>query len=141
MNKNKVISLITFLSVTSIALLGAGLTVGKSVEHQSNLTLLASLFNRYNHKTPDNQLAFSQSTSSVLSEHTENPCGLSEFSTGLDTKSIVDFLYYQGVDYSFENRSVLATKFNIQNYKGTIDQNLLLLNLLKQESACLAKKT
>lgn len=46
--------------------------------------------------------------------------------------SLVDGLKKIGVDSSFANRTKIATKNGIKNYKGTISQNMKLLKLLKQ---------
>ncbi len=45
--------------------------------------------------------------------------------------SIVDALKSIGVDSSFENRRKIASKNGINNYKGTMLQNIKLLNLFK----------
>lgn len=45
--------------------------------------------------------------------------------------SFVDALKSIGVDFSFENRKILAANNGISNYKGTASQNIKLLNLLK----------
>jgi N-acetylmuramoyl-L-alanine amidase len=47
------------------------------------------------------------------------------------TNSIVTYLNSIGVNSSFSNRSVLARKHGISNYKGTADQNLLLLKKIR----------
>ncbi len=47
-------------------------------------------------------------------------------------KSIVEALTSIGVDSSFENRKVIAGKNNISGYSGTAEQNVQMLNLLKQ---------
>lgn len=46
--------------------------------------------------------------------------------------SIVDALKEIGIDSSFDNRELLALKNGIDDYKGTYDQNVLLLSLLVQ---------
>ena len=46
--------------------------------------------------------------------------------------SIVDGLKDINIDSSFDNRISLAEKNNINNYKGTYDQNVYLLKLLKE---------
>lgn len=46
--------------------------------------------------------------------------------------SIVEALYYSGYDYSMSYRTKLAEYFNIENYRGTAEQNIKLLNLLKK---------
>ena len=46
--------------------------------------------------------------------------------------SLVDALNEIKVDSSYNYRSKLATKNSISNYKGTSEQNLLMLNLLKK---------
>lgn len=48
--------------------------------------------------------------------------------------SIVDYLNSIGQDSGFSNRTKLATKYGIKNYKGTATQNLELLNKLRKGS-------
>ncbi|MBI0578578.1 N-acetylmuramoyl-L-alanine amidase [Neobacillus cucumis] len=45
--------------------------------------------------------------------------------------SIVDYLNSLGEDSSFSNREKLAAKYGIGNYKGTAEQNLKLLDILR----------
>ncbi len=45
--------------------------------------------------------------------------------------SIVDALYLEGYDYNFAYLKELATYFDIQNYRGTAEQNTLLLKYLR----------
>jgi 3D (Asp-Asp-Asp) domain-containing protein len=45
--------------------------------------------------------------------------------------SVVDYLYAQGKDSSFSNRTELAAGFGIDGYRGTAAQNLLMLDLLQ----------
>ncbi|HHV42962.1 MAG TPA: hypothetical protein GXX72_09050 [Clostridiaceae bacterium] len=47
--------------------------------------------------------------------------------------SIVDYLNSVGIDSSFKNRKKLAEKHGIRNYKGTAEQNLKLLALLRND--------
>lgn len=47
-------------------------------------------------------------------------------------KSIVEALTSIGVDSSYENRKIIADKNNISGYSGTAEQNVQMLNLLKQ---------
>lgn len=46
--------------------------------------------------------------------------------------SLVDGLKKIGVNSSFENRNIIAIRNGITNYKGTIEQNMKLLKLLKE---------
>ena len=46
--------------------------------------------------------------------------------------SIVDGLKGIGIDSSFDNRTLIALKNGIQNYRGTYNQNVYLLKLLKE---------
>lgn len=46
--------------------------------------------------------------------------------------SIVDALKKINVDSSFDNRKIIANKNGINNYQGTSEQNIKLLNMLKQ---------
>lgn len=48
--------------------------------------------------------------------------------------SVVDFLYMNEIDSSFESRGQFADFFDIQDYRGTRDQNLELLKLLKLQA-------
>ena len=45
--------------------------------------------------------------------------------------SLVDYLKDHGIDSSFNNRKILATKHGILNYRGTAEQNIKLLNILQ----------
>ena len=47
--------------------------------------------------------------------------------------SIVDYLKSQGQDSSYQSRSQMAGDAGIENYRGTADQNIQLLNQLKQQ--------
>lgn len=49
--------------------------------------------------------------------------------------SIVDYLKSNGQDSSYSNRKKLASKYGINNYTGTADQNTKLLQMLKNSSA------
>jgi 3D (Asp-Asp-Asp) domain-containing protein len=49
--------------------------------------------------------------------------------------SVVDYLYTQDRDASFSNRSELAADYGIDGYRGTAEQNLLLLDLLQDRGA------
>lgn len=55
--------------------------------------------------------------------------------------SIVDYLNSVGEDSSFANRKKLAEKHGIRNYKGTAEQNLKLLDLLKKSKTSTKKST
>lgn len=46
--------------------------------------------------------------------------------------SIIDALKSIGVDSSFNNRKIIASKNGISNYTGSAQQNIILLNLFKQ---------
>jgi len=48
-----------------------------------------------------------------------------------DTNSIVDYMKANDMDASFENRKKLASKYGIENYRGTASQNLALLKKLR----------
>jgi N-acetylmuramoyl-L-alanine amidase CwlA len=48
--------------------------------------------------------------------------------------SIVDYLNAIGEDASFSNRKKLAAKYGISNYSGSLDQNLALLNKLRNST-------
>lgn len=52
--------------------------------------------------------------------------------TSYNRGSIVDGLKSIGVDSSFDNRTIIAGKNGIDNYRGTYEQNVYLLKLLKQ---------
>lgn len=49
-----------------------------------------------------------------------------------NSSSIVEALNKIGINSSFNNRKTIAGKNGISNYKGTANQNITLLNLLKQ---------
>jgi len=52
----------------------------------------------------------------------------------VDEDSIVDYLEAKDMDASFDNREKLATEYGINDYVGTADQNIELLNLLQTKS-------
>ncbi len=66
----------------------------------------------------DNHMVTSKPSNSVLS---------SNYSGG----SIVDGLKSIGIDSSFDHRKVIASENGINNYRGSYDQNVYLLSLLK----------
>ena len=49
--------------------------------------------------------------------------------------SIVDYLKSQGQDSSYSNRKKIASQYGISNYTGTKEQNIQLLNMVKNSSA------
>lgn len=49
--------------------------------------------------------------------------------------SVVDFLYERGLEYSFNQRSIIASTFSIKEYVGSVWQNELLLSLLRESEA------
>ncbi|MGX4667803.1 N-acetylmuramoyl-L-alanine amidase [Cerasibacillus sp. JNUCC 74] len=49
--------------------------------------------------------------------------------------SIVDYLKAHGMDSSVNNRKRLAAKYGIKNYRGTAEQNIMLLNKLQGGSS------
>ncbi len=55
----------------------------------------------------------------------------SETATKYNGGSVVDYMNKKGMDSSFGNRKKLAKKYGIKNYKGTANQNIELLNKLK----------
>jgi len=50
---------------------------------------------------------------------------------GIESTSVVDYLNSKGEKYDFNTRKKLAEDYNIKNYKGTVEQNLKLLDKLK----------
>jgi N-acetylmuramoyl-L-alanine amidase len=57
----------------------------------------------------------------------------------MNTDSIVTYLNSIGVDSSFANREKLAAQYGIAGYKGTADQNLKLLELMRKGKAPITK--
>ena len=58
------------------------------------------------------------------------------FALKLNTEeSIVDYLKSVGQDSSYSNRKKMASQYGISNYAGTEEQNIKLLNLVKNASA------
>lgn len=60
-------------------------------------------------------------------------------SSGYSGNSIVDYLKSVGVDSSFKNRKKLAKENGINNYSGTAEQNLKLLEILRGKNASIYK--
>ncbi|AIW03465.1 L-alanyl-D-glutamate peptidase [Bacillus phage Moonbeam] len=57
-----------------------------------------------------------------------------------ENNSIVDYLYNKGEDYSFSNRSQLASQHGVAGYKGTAYQNIALLNKLQGQAPTASKE-
>jgi len=57
-----------------------------------------------------------------------------------ENNSIVDYLYTRGEDYSFSNRSQLASQHGVAGYKGTAYQNITLLNKLRGNAPAIVKE-
>lgn len=55
------------------------------------------------------------------------------------TNSVVTYLNSINADSSYANRAKLAAKYGINNYKGTISQNVTLLSILRSKSASTKK--
>lgn len=49
--------------------------------------------------------------------------------------SVVDYMKARDMDSSFDNRSSLAKQYGIDNYRGTGEQNINLLNILKGDKS------
>ena len=47
--------------------------------------------------------------------------------------SVVDYMKSRGMDSSYENRELLAIKYHINDYKGTAEQNLHLLQHIMED--------
>jgi len=57
-----------------------------------------------------------------------------------ENNSIVDYLYTRGEDYSFTNRSQLASQHGVAGYRGTAYQNITLLNKLRGNAPTAVKE-
>lgn len=55
---------------------------------------------------------------------------MKHFLEGYEGVSIVDGLIYAGLDPSYDNRKLLAEKAGVENYKGTAEQNLYLIEFM-----------
>lgn len=64
----------------------------------------------------------------------ETVTSVSASANSFNENSIVDYLYSQGEDFSFEYREELAEKYGITNYEGTAKQNLTLLDELQENN-------
>lgn len=60
--------------------------------------------------------------------------GGSTASAATSQYSVVDYMASQHKDFSFDHRAELAADFGIDNYRGTANQNLTLLDELKDEN-------
>jgi hypothetical protein len=77
-----------------------------------------------------------QNTEPLASADTQNDCQQKALLTsgGQKYKSVADYLSKQGADYSYAHRIQLAESLGISNYRGTAEQNVLLLEKLQSES-------
>lgn len=138
---NKYISYFTFLVVSLSVLLMASYTINRSIFEKSNAVRIASFI-----KTTSLPIAYvNDGNSAVLGTETDievatPPPGESNSLENkcekkiLSSNSIVNFLMEQNKDYTFEARIKMAKGYNIDNYTGSAEQNLLLIKLLNSEN-------
>jgi hypothetical protein len=130
------LSLLVFVFVASLVFGGAYYSLQLSFKKDTNVELLAQVFNSRSKAT---LLAQSMGQGAVLASHSEGDCPLNDL-TLLQSVSVVDFMVALGEDYRFENRVKLASNYNITNYTGKGEQNLKLLTMLRQDSGCFTAK-
>jgi len=131
---SKIFSLLIFISISGAVLFSAGITINKSLKEKSNPVLIANLVRKIN---TSNQTAGIVSHSQVLAEETQNNCVTKISERSRETKSVVDLLSEAKIDNSYNNRAIMAKSRGIENYKGTSEQNIKLLSMLKNEFSCI----
>ena len=132
---NKLISLTVFIFTSSLVLLGAGFSVNKSLEGDTNVVLIARVIKQSKSSTA---LALGKNSPQVLSSTTENQCK-NIITIKNEENSIVDALATNGVRSTFSARINLAKKLNITNYTGSSEQNLKILSIIKDNKICIDK--
>lgn len=81
-------------------------------------------------KGPTNEIK--ESTSNIDNHKVNSKPSNLVLSSSYSGGSIVDGLKSIGIDSSFDHRKVIASENGINNYRGSYDQNVYLLSLLKQ---------
>ena len=135
----KIGSFIVFLIISAAVLFGAGFTLEKSVRKGSNIALLSDYVKKTTETPRSSNIAVTDRNplnGVVLSASSDIVCQPVIREDLLKTNSVVNYLYWQGLDYSLGGREALAEKYQIEDYRGTVDQNLSLLSRLKAENSC-----
>lgn len=119
-------SIVIFWVVVVIELYGAFFSLTNNWGEKSNLALIDQMLERPTTEIPQSVVAQDNLPAT-------NQCMVKPTVT---TGSIVNYLMNQGQDYSFNKRKELASRYGIANYVGEAQQNIHLLALLSQETAC-----
>ncbi|MFA5828831.1 MAG: hypothetical protein WC841_05760 [Candidatus Shapirobacteria bacterium] len=161
----KILSLLTFFSITSAVVLSAGIILNLCIKNEPNTVLIARFIE--SHSSTAIALVRNDSENSTvlgssdIQKQADNsglnvsyglPQSVSvspaiwvfrsgcfpKYPSGKEIRSLVDYLAINNIDYSFENRYKLARENGITNYQGTPYQNLFLITSLSgQYPACL----
>ena len=146
----KVISLTTLLTVFSLVMFGARFTIKKGFETKPNSQLITELVEGVKspvlawHWAGSNPVVLGTSTSNqsttVSNQADLTACRLQLVSKTENIRSVVDYMDKLGMDYTFENRTMLAEKFGIKDYVGSAEQNKKMIYLLAQQILCPGSK-
>jgi hypothetical protein len=108
-------------------------TYSPNIQQEQNYPQQSQMVNMAN--DIQNRVAPSGSTDSniqTISEFQQNIPSKVQQPSGYNTKaSVVDYMKSQGNNSSFANRKALAAQLGIDNYTGTMEQNMQLLKMLQ----------
>jgi hypothetical protein len=139
---NKLLSLVCFLSVVSLVGVGTEYTINKCFEKNTNAEVVANLVNKRSYIAMAS-IAETSEKSEVLGTTVENAselvltkCRPQLISNATNARSVFNYMVNMGLDPSFENRTVLALQYGIQDYSGTAEQNKELIYMLTVNNLC-----
>lgn len=128
----RIFSYFIVVIISTVITIGGGWSVKLAVENGSNWEYISASF--LNDNIPPTIVEASSNMGQVGGVSTEDCLVNPNYSFNPDS-SIVDFLYIRGEDFSFNQRLELAKIYGIDNYTGSSEQNLLLIDKLKANSA------
>jgi hypothetical protein len=144
--KKRIFSYVIIFTISLLVVGNTFLLLRFSVKN-NNYILAKDLFPRQTSSISVNYLKNS-TLSQVSDNNTSTPVASLENNISVQDKSIpadfvqngapfsiVDFLVLNGIDFSIDNRKLMATKFGINDYVGSAEQNLELLGLLRESKS------
>ena len=134
---NKLLSLIVFIIISSVVFLGGYLSVLKGLDSGSNLELVAQALDKLSPEVVGSSVSVADPTPAVSGQPLEHKCGIPNFDSLPDTDSLIEFLDAVGLDSSPYNRKVLASRLGIDNYTGSVLQNLNIIFKIKKLAGCI----
>lgn len=127
--------------IISLVFWGAEFSVKKGLEKETNVEMLAKLIKNDKSiaatiKGNEQPVILGVADSANDIYGINNKCRPQLVSKVNNIKSIVNYFNQSGRDYSFDNRLKVAQEMGIDNYTGTAEQNIKLINILVINDIC-----